>query len=66
MKNQLDQTLQSFISSETLKNQVKIMVDQISKDRLGQWAFESDSEIAGTISGLQRMRIARFNKVSGK
>lgn len=42
------------------------MVDQISKDRLGQWAFESDSEIAGAINGLQRMRIGRYNKVSGK
>lgn len=35
-------------------------------DRLGQWPTESDSEIAGNLSGLDRLRNGRYNKVSGK
>lgn len=36
-----------------------------NRDRLGLWGTETvDSEVAGNISGLQRLRLARFNKVS--
>ena len=34
------------------------------RDRLGQWPFESESEITG--QGLQRLKNGRFNKVSEK
>lgn len=36
-----------------------------TRDRLGLWGTAPvDSEVAGNISGLQRLRISRFNKVS--
>lgn len=38
--------------------------EKMSSDRLGQWPVESDSEIAGNLSGLDRLRNGRFNKVS--
>lgn len=36
-----------------------------NRDRLGLWGTASvDSEVAGNISGLQRLHLSRFNKVS--
>lgn len=36
-----------------------------NRDRLGLWGTATvDSEVAGNISGLQRLHLARFNKVS--
>lgn len=35
------------------------------RDRLGLWGTAAvDSEVAGNISGLERLRLSRFNKVS--
>lgn len=34
------------------------------RDRLGLWGTVSESEVAGNVSGLERLRSARFNKVS--
>lgn len=45
------------------------MSSELSKnlrDRLGLWGTTSDSEVAGNVSGLERLRSARFNKVSYK
>jgi malate dehydrogenase (oxaloacetate-decarboxylating)(NADP+) len=62
VKTQLENSFQQFISSDLLKHQVYEMCEQVSKDRLGQWAIESDAEIAGAVSGLDRMKLAKFNK----
>lgn len=36
-----------------------------NRDRLGLWGTATvDSEVAGNISGLERLRLSRFNKVS--
>lgn len=32
-------------------------------DRLGQWPTGADSEVAGNLSGLQRLHNGRYNKV---
>lgn len=42
------------MSSELCKN---------IRDRLGLWGTVSDSEVAGNVTGLDRLRHARFNKV---
>lgn len=34
------------------------------RDRLGLWGSGSDAEIAGRVSGFDRLRVGRFNKVS--
>lgn len=47
--------------TEFVKNQHDTM-SEVSKDRLGQWPLESESELAG--QGLQRLKNGRFNKVS--
>ena len=49
------------LSSSELKN-LKSEIMSEARDRLGQWPIESDSEITGY--GLQRLRNARYNKVS--
>lgn len=33
------------------------------RDRLGLWGMSSDSEVPGTVSGLDRLRNGRYNKV---
>lgn len=33
------------------------------RDRLGLWNTTGDSEVAGNVSGLERLRNGRFNKV---
>lgn len=35
--------------------------EQNHRDRLGFWGH--DSEVAGAVSGLERLRLSRFNKV---
>lgn len=35
--------------------------DQNRRDRLGFWG--NDSEVAGAVSGLDRLRLSRYNKV---
>lgn len=42
------------MSSELCKN---------IRDRLGLWGTVSDAEVAGNVTGLDRLRQARFNKV---
>lgn len=42
------------MSSELCKN---------IRDRLGLWGTISESEVAGNVSGLERLRSARYNKV---
>lgn len=39
-------------------------MSECSRDRLGQWPVESDSEVAGGVSGFGRLHNGRFNKVS--
>lgn len=38
------------------------MSASFNRDRLGQWPAESDSEIAGSIAGFDRLRNGKFNK----
>lgn len=33
------------------------------RDRLGLWGLSGDAEVPGTISGLDRLRNGRYNKV---
>lgn len=33
------------------------------RDRLGLWGMSGDSEVPGTVSGLDRLRNGRYNKV---
>lgn len=37
-------------------------MSECSRDRLGQWPVESDSEVAGAVSGFGRLHNGRFNK----
>lgn len=53
--------IQVLSSTEFLKNRPDTM-SEVSRDRLGQWPFESESELPG--QGLQRLKNGRFNKVS--
>lgn len=39
----------------------KMSSEQNNRDRLGFWGH--DSEVAGAVSGLERLRLSRFNKV---
>lgn len=39
----------------------KMSSEQNNRDRLGFWGH--DSEVAGAVSGLDRLRLSRFNKV---
>lgn len=34
------------------------------RDRLGLWGLANDTEIAGAVSGLERFKNPRYNKVS--
>lgn len=70
--NQIAERLTSFVekieiipspTTEFVKNQPETM-SEVSRDRLGQWPLESESELSG--QGLQRLKNGRFNKVSGK
>lgn len=45
----------------TLKNTK--MDNSNNRDRIGQWGTVSDSETPGNLSGLDRMRNGRYNKV---
>lgn len=51
------------VSSPTkfVKN-LPVTMSEVSRDRLGQWPSESESELPG--QGLQRLKNAQFNKVS--
>lgn len=53
--------IQVLPPTEFVKNQPDTM-SEVARDRLGQWPLESDSELTG--QGLQRLKNARFNKVS--
>lgn len=35
-----------------------------ARDRLGLWGLSGDSEISGNVSGLDRLRLKKYNKVS--
>jgi hypothetical protein len=69
--NQIAERLTSFVekieilspptTTEIVKNPTETM-SEVSRDRLGQWPLESESEMAG--QGLQRLKNGRFNKVS--
>lgn len=67
--NQIAERLTTFIekieifSPEIVKNPPETM-SEVSRDRLGQWPLDSESELAG--QGLQRLKNGRFNKVSSK
>lgn len=39
------------------------MSEHLSRDRLGHWGTSSDSEVAGNLSGFERLRNGRYNKV---
>lgn len=51
---------ENCICKNLLKNPNR---EKMSSDRLGQWPTESDSETPGNLSGLDRLRNGRFNKV---
>lgn len=53
--------IQVLPTKQFAKNQHEKM-SEVSRDRLGQWPFESESELPG--QGLQRLKNGRFNKVS--
>lgn len=57
------ENIQVLPTTEFAKNQLDTM-SEVSRDRLGQWPFESESELSG--QGLQRLKNGRFNKVSPK
>lgn len=70
--NQIAERLTSFVekieiipspTTEIVKSQPETM-SEVSRDRLGQWPLESESEMSG--QGLQRLKNGRFNKVSWK
>lgn len=46
-------------NAKVFKN--KMSSEQNHRDRLGFWG--QDSEVAGAFSGLERLRLSRFNKV---
>lgn len=50
-------------TSDLLKLQELHRMSEVSRDRLGQWAIESESGIAGDLSGRDRMKAAKHNKV---
>lgn len=49
-----------IISSDFVKNQLETM-SEVSRDVMGQWPIESESELAG--QGQARLKNGRFNKV---
>lgn len=53
--------IQILSPTDIEQNQPNTM-SEVSRDRLGQWPFESESELPG--QGLQRLKNGRFNKVS--
>lgn len=55
--------IQVLPTTDFVKNQPDTM-SEVARDRLGQWPFESESELPG--QGLQRLKNGRFNKVSSK
>lgn len=55
------ENIQVLSPIEFVKNQPETM-SEVARDRLGQWPFESEAELAG--QGLQRLKNGRFNKVS--
>lgn len=50
-------------TSDLLKLQELHRMSEVSRDRLGQWAVESESGVAGDLSGRDRMKTGRHNKV---
>lgn len=68
--NQIAERLTTFVekieiisspTTEIVKNPSETM-SEVSRDRLGQWPIESESEMSG--QGVQRLKNGRFNKVS--
>lgn len=58
---------QTFGQSADFQPNTDTMSSELCKnirDRLGLWGTLSESEVAGNVSGLERLRSARFNKVS--
>lgn len=53
-----------FLTSTNNISQLAKMNSEVSRDRLGQWPMESESELSG--QGLLRLKNGRFNKVSEK
>lgn len=51
----------NLYNNKNLKNN---NMDSNNRDRLGQWGTVSDAETPGNISGLDRIRNGRYNKVS--
>ena len=51
-----------FLKSSDIISQLAKMNSEVSRDRLGQWPMESESELSG--QGLLRLKNGRFNKVS--
>jgi hypothetical protein len=54
--------VQVLLSASNLKNQKLSEMNNESRDRLGQWPYESESEVNG--QGMERLNNGRFNKVS--
>uniref|UniRef100_A0A182X7Z5 Malic enzyme n=1 Tax=Anopheles quadriannulatus TaxID=34691 RepID=A0A182X7Z5_ANOQN len=49
-------------SSSSSSSNISMSTPSFNRDRLGQWAAESDGEIAGSIAGFDRLRNGKFNK----
>lgn len=56
-----------FHHNQSADTQATTMSDDLCKnlrDRLGLWGTTADSEVAGNVTGLERLQSARFNKVN--
>lgn len=61
-----DHRLHPFEQSADFQPNSDTMSSELCKnirDRLGLWGTVSESEVAGNVTGLERLRSARFNKV---
>lgn len=56
------ETIQVLSTPEQFEKIQRDTMSEVSRDRLGQWPLESESELPG--QGLQRLKNGRFNKVS--
>ncbi|XP_055908430.1 NADP-dependent malic enzyme isoform X2 [Eupeodes corollae] len=55
----------SAISDENIKPSSKMASSGHNRDRLGMWGTSGDNEVAGKLSGLDRMQKKRYNKGLG-
>lgn len=54
---------ENCVCKNLYNNKINKKMDNSNRDRLGQWGTISDSETPGNLSGLERIRNGRYNKV---